>query len=38
LTYWLVGTHGSNGAALATSVSEALTFIYFALFIRWRFG
>ena len=38
LTYWLVHTSGSTGAAIATTVSEVITFSYFALFIWWRFG
>lgn len=38
LTYWLVNESGSTGAALATTVSEVITFSYFGLFIWWRFG
>jgi O-antigen/teichoic acid export membrane protein len=36
LTWWLVGLAGSAGAATATSISEAVTFFYFAAVIRWR--
>lgn len=34
LTWWLTGRLGSEGAALATSVSEAFTFVFCALIVR----
>jgi O-antigen/teichoic acid export membrane protein len=37
LTYWLVGRSGSEGAALATTLSEAFTFCYFSAFLWLRF-
>jgi O-antigen/teichoic acid export membrane protein len=36
LTWWLVDLSGSSGAAAATSVSEIVTFIYFAIVIYRR--
>jgi O-antigen/teichoic acid export membrane protein len=38
LTWWLAGTRGGEGAAIATSVSEVFTFAYFAWYIYREFG
>jgi O-antigen/teichoic acid export membrane protein len=37
LTWWLAGAHGAEGAAIATSASEAFTFLFFASLIRQQF-
>lgn len=38
LTYLLVVSYGSTGAALATSASEVITFVLFATMVWWLFG